>query len=42
MKKVKLEAERHTIELLIFPTAQALEALKWNTDDTNAILHVTC
>ena len=42
MDEVKLEAERRKIELLIFPTAQAIEALKQDTDDTNAILHVTC
>lgn len=42
MDEVKLEAERHKIELLILPTAQAIEALKEAPDDTNAILHVTC
>jgi hypothetical protein len=42
MDEVKLEAERRKIELLIFPTAQAIEALKQDPDDTNAILHVTC
>jgi len=42
MEEVKLEAERRKIELLIFPTAQAIEALKQDSDDANAILHVTC
>ena len=42
MDEVKLEAERRKIELLIFPTAQAIEALKQDPEDTNAILHVTC
>jgi len=42
MKDVKLEAERRKIELLIFPTGQAIHALKQNPDDTNATLHVTC
>ena len=42
MKDVKLEAERRRIGLLIFPTGQAIEAIKQNPDDTNAILHVTC
>jgi len=42
MEEVKLEAERRKIELLIFPTGQAIQALKQNPDDTNAILHVTC
>jgi len=42
MKEVKLEAKRRKIELLILPTAQALEALKQNPAETNAVLHVTC
>jgi len=42
MEEVKLEAERRKTELLIFPTAQAIEALKQDFDETNAILHVTC
>jgi hypothetical protein len=42
MKEVKLVAVHRKIELLIFPTAQAIEALKQNPDETNAILHVTC
>ncbi len=42
MKEVKLEAERRKIELLILPTARALEALKHDPEETNAILHVTC
>jgi hypothetical protein len=42
MKEVKLAAAHRQIELLIFPTAQAIEALKQNPDETNAILHVTC
>jgi hypothetical protein len=42
MKQVKLAAARRKIELLIFPTAQAIEALKRNPGETNAILHVTC
>jgi len=42
MKEVLSEAQRRKIELLIFPTAEAIEALKKDPDDTNAILHVTC
>ena len=42
MKEVKLEAERRKIELLILPTAKAIEALKQEAAETNAILHVTC
>lgn len=42
MKEVKREAERRMIELLILPTARAIETLKLDSDQTNAILHVTC
>ncbi len=42
MHDVKLEAERRKIELLIFPTPQAIEALQKEPEETNAILHVTC
>jgi hypothetical protein len=41
MEEVKLEAERRKIELIVVPTAQAIEALQQDPD-TNAILHVTC
>ena len=42
MKQVKLEAERRKIELLVLPTAKAIEALEKDARQTNAILHVTC
>ena len=42
MKEVKLEAERRKVELLIFPTPDAIAALKRAAEHTNAILHVTC
>ncbi len=42
MKDTKLEAERRKIKLLILPTAQAIDALTEDPDNTNAILHVTC
>lgn len=42
MDEVKREAMRRKIELLILPTKQAIEAVKQDPDDTNAILHVTC
>ena len=42
MKEVKREAERRKVELLVLPTDRAIEALRQDTDDTNAILHVTC
>ena len=42
MEEVKAEAQRRKIELLIVPTAEAIEKLKRQPDRTNAILHVTC
>ena len=42
MEEVKRQAARRKIELLVLPTAKAIEALRANPDDTNAILHVTC
>ena len=42
MKEVLREAERRKIELLIVPTAKAIQALEQDPEETNAILHVTC
>jgi hypothetical protein len=42
MDEVEREALRRRIGLLGLPTAEAIEALKKNPEDTNAILHVTC
>src|SRR5438093_5447763 len=42
MDQVRLEAQRRKIELVIVPTMRALELLKQEPADTNAILHVTC
>jgi len=42
MEEVKAEAQRRKIELLILPTANAIEELKRRPDGSNAILHVTC
>jgi hypothetical protein len=42
MEEVKLEAERRQIELLILPTARAIEILERAEEGTNAVLHVTC
>ena len=42
MKEVKAEAKRRKIELMILPTAEAIEKLKRQPDGTNAVLHVTC
>jgi len=42
MEEVKAEAQRRKIELLILPTAEAIEELKRRPEGTNAILHSTC
>jgi hypothetical protein len=42
MKEVKQEARRREIELIVVPTAEAIQVLKDESEDTNAILHVTC
>jgi hypothetical protein len=42
MPRVHDEARRRKIELLILPTAKAIDALARTTKDTNAILHLTC
>lgn len=42
MKEVKEEAAQRQVELLIVPTAKALEELNRELRETNAILHVTC
>ena len=41
--ELKREAKRRKVELIILPTAEAIEVLnKEDLDKTNAILHVTC
>ena len=42
MDEVKKEAKRRHVQLLMLPTAKAIEELRENPEDTNAILHVTC
>ena len=42
VKEVQAEAKRRKVELFIVPTKQAIELLKQNPPDTNAIFHVTC
>lgn len=41
MDEVKVEANRRNVELVIQPTAKAIETLK-RSGETSAILHVTC
>jgi hypothetical protein len=42
MDEVRREAAHRNVELLILPTASAIESLTTEPEDTNAILHVTC
>ncbi|MGB9457533.1 MAG: MTH938/NDUFAF3 family protein [Bryobacteraceae bacterium] len=42
MAEVKQEAKRRRIQLLVLPTAQAIQVLQENPEGANAILHVTC
>ena len=42
MDEVKKEAKRRHVQLLMLPTAKAIEELRKNPKETNAILHVTC
>jgi hypothetical protein len=42
MEQVQREGQRRKIELVIVPTARAIELLEQESADTNAILHVTC
>jgi len=42
MDKVKREAKRRQVKLLVLPTSEAIQAVKENPEQTNVILHVTC
>jgi hypothetical protein len=42
MDEVKAEAKKRGVELVVCPTPEAVQLLKDNPPDTNAILHVTC
>ena len=42
MKEVRRKAERRKVKLVILPTIKAIKALQQGSEDTNAILHVTC
>ena len=42
MEDAKQEARRRHVKLLALPTAQAIQTLEKNPEETNAILHVTC
>ena len=42
MEQVRQEARRREVELVIVPTAVAIEVLTGSIKDTNAVLHLTC
>ncbi len=42
MQEVRLEASRRKVDLLVLSTEQAIDVLKQEPAETNAILHVTC
>lgn len=42
MDQVKQEARHRKIKLFIVPTARAIELLREQPADTNAVLHITC
>lgn len=42
MEAVKAEARHRKVELVLAPTERAIDLLKADATDTNAILHVTC
>jgi hypothetical protein len=42
MEAVQTEAERRGVELVVAPTARAIQALKRGPAGTAAVLHVTC
>jgi hypothetical protein len=42
MDEVSAEARRRGVELVVCPTPEAVELLRDNRVDTNAILHLTC
>jgi hypothetical protein len=42
MDEVLAEARRRGVEVVVCTTAEAIQDLQENLDETNAILHVTC
>jgi len=42
LREVEAEARRREVDLIIMPTAQAIEVLAGITADSNAVLHLTC
>ena len=42
MQQVRDEARRRKVDLVVLPTAEAIDALAKTPADSNAILHLTC
>ena len=42
MQEVRDEARRREIDLVVLPTAEAINEVAKAAEDTNAILHLTC
>lgn len=42
MDEVLAEARRRGVEIVVCPTAEAIQHLQEDPEETNAILHVTC
>jgi hypothetical protein len=42
LAEVEAEARRRKVELVVMPTAEAIDALTRTTAHSNAILHLTC
>ncbi len=42
LDEVMREAKRRNVEVVILPTAKAIQVLESGSENTNAILHLTC
>jgi hypothetical protein len=42
MDDVKREADARGVQLILLPTAEAIQVLQKSARNTNAVLHVTC
>jgi hypothetical protein len=42
MPQVRQEAQRRNVDLVVLPTAEAIDVLTDDAADTNAVLHLTC
>ena len=42
MAQVRQEAQRRNVDLVVLPTAEAIDVLNESARKTNAILHLTC